>query len=37
MKTEDDLLEAIARYSLESTGASEEQIGLMMQVPNTNY
>ena len=30
MKTEDDLLEAIARYSLESTGASEEQIGLMM-------
>jgi len=30
MKTEDDLLEAIARYSLESTGASEGQIDLMM-------
>ena len=30
MKTEDDLLETIARYSLESTGASEEQIDLMM-------
>jgi hypothetical protein len=30
MKTEDDLLKAIARYSLESTGASEEQIDLMM-------
>jgi hypothetical protein len=26
MKTEDDLLEAIARYSLESTGASEEEM-----------
>jgi hypothetical protein len=30
MKTEDDLLEAVARYSLESTGASEGQIDLMM-------
>jgi hypothetical protein len=26
MKTEDDLLEAIVRYSFESTGASEGQI-----------
>jgi len=30
MKTEDDLLEAIAHYSIESTGASERQIDLMM-------
>jgi hypothetical protein len=30
MKTEDDLLEAIARYSLENTGASEEEIDRMM-------
>jgi hypothetical protein len=30
MKTEDDLLKAIARYSLEGTGASEGQIDLMM-------
>jgi hypothetical protein len=31
MKNEDDLLEATARYSLESTGASEEQIDLMIR------
>jgi acyl-CoA reductase-like NAD-dependent aldehyde dehydrogenase len=31
MKTEEDLLDAIARYSLESTGASEGQIDLMMR------
>jgi hypothetical protein len=38
MKTEDDLLEAIARYSLESTGASEGQIDLMMhRFPNATY
>jgi hypothetical protein len=30
MKTEDDLLEAIARYSLEGTGASEGQIDRMI-------
>jgi hypothetical protein len=30
MKTQADLLQAIARYSLESTGASEEQIDRMM-------
>jgi hypothetical protein len=31
MKTEDDLLEAIERYSLESTGASEEEIDRMLR------
>jgi hypothetical protein len=31
MKTEDDLLEAIARYSLESTGASEKEIDHMLR------
>jgi hypothetical protein len=30
MKTEDDLLEAIVRYSFESKGASEGQIDLLM-------
>jgi hypothetical protein len=30
MKTEDDLLEAVVRYSLEGTGASEGQIDLMI-------
>jgi hypothetical protein len=30
MKTEHDLLEAIARYSLENTGASQGQIDLMI-------
>ena len=30
MKTEDDLLEAVVRYSLEGTGALEEQIDLMI-------
>ena len=30
MKTEDDLLEAIVRYSLEGAGASDGQIGLMV-------
>ena len=30
MKTEDDLLEAVVRDSLEGTGASEEQIDLMI-------
>jgi hypothetical protein len=31
MKTEDELLEAVARYSLESTGASEGHIEVMMR------
>jgi hypothetical protein len=30
MKTEDDLWEAIVRYSVETTGASEAKIDLMM-------
>jgi len=30
MKTEDDLLEAVVRYSLEGTGASEGRIDLMI-------
>ena len=30
MKTEDDLLEAVVRYSLEGTGASEGQIDLVI-------
>ena len=30
MKTDDDLLEAVVRYSFETTGAPKEQIDLMM-------
>ena len=37
MKTEDDLLKAIVRYSLEGTGASEDQIDLMMQRFRTQF
>jgi hypothetical protein len=37
VKTEKDLLEAIARYSLESTGASEEEINVMMQRFRTRF
>jgi hypothetical protein len=37
MKTEDDLLETIVRYSLEGTGASEGQIDLMMHRFRTQF